>query len=121
MNILQETISPKRDSDFDQPDGQKPGPSRASVRILEGGDEDLSEPSDTVQAGLWIIIVFLSENKVKKTESEFTERSFLSTVIAYISGFMVSVTLLLYKMSRNYRYVTKVLAKEKKDLKVSFF
>lgn len=69
LNILQQTSSPKRDSDFDQPDGQKPGPSRSSVRILEGCDEDLSEPSDTVQAGLWISIVFLSENKAKKTES----------------------------------------------------
>lgn len=47
------------------------------------------------------------------------ERSFLATIAAVISGFMVSVTLLLFKMSRNYRYVTKVLAKEKKDLKVS--
>lgn len=32
---------------------------------------------------------------------------------------MVSITLRLYKLSRNYRYVTKVLSKEKKELKVS--
>lgn len=39
--------------DFDQPDGQKPGPSRGSVRIVEGIDDDLSEPSDTAKAGLY--------------------------------------------------------------------
>lgn len=37
--------------EFDQPDGQKPGPSRASVKIIEGSDESLSEPSDTAKAG----------------------------------------------------------------------
>lgn len=53
--------------------------------------------------------------------STFTERSFLATIVAYISGLMVSITLRLYKMSRNYRYVTKVLSKEKKELKVRTF
>lgn len=48
------------------------------------------------------------------------EKSFLSTIASFISGLTVSVTLRLYKMSRNYRYVTRVLAKEKKELKVSF-
>ncbi|XP_037048036.1 piezo-type mechanosensitive ion channel component isoform X2 [Bradysia coprophila] len=83
------------DDDYDQPDGQKPGPSRASVKIMEAIDDDLSEPSDTAKA----------------------EKSFLSTIVSFISGLTVSITLRLYKMSRNYRYVTKVLAKEKKDLK----
>lgn len=49
---MNEIINSSYQSDFDQPDGQKPGPSRASVRIMEGSDEELSEPSDTVQAGL---------------------------------------------------------------------
>lgn len=44
-------------SDFDQPDGQKPGPSRASVRILEGSDEDMSEPSETAKEGLLVYLL----------------------------------------------------------------
>lgn len=38
-------------------------------------------------------------------------------VTAFISGILVSMTLRLYKLSRNYRYVTRVLSKEKKALK----
>lgn len=36
---------------------------------------------------------------------------------AFISGILVSATLRLYKLSRNYRYVMQVLSKEKKALK----
>lgn len=38
-------------------------------------------------------------------------------ITAFISGILVSMTLRLYKLSRNYRYVTRVLSKEKKALK----
>lgn len=38
-------------------------------------------------------------------------------ITAFISGILVSITLRLYKLSRNYRYVTRVLSKEKKALK----
>lgn len=43
----------------------------------------------------------------------------LAFITAFISGVMVSITLRLYRLSRNYRYVMRVLSKEKKDLKVS--
>lgn len=45
------------------------------------------------------------------------EPSAFAFVTAFISGVIVSLTLRLYKLSRNYRYVTRVLSKEKKALK----
>lgn len=42
----------------------------------------------------------------------------LAFVTAFISGILVSMTLRLYKLSRNYRYVTRILSKEKKVLKL---
>lgn len=45
------------------------------------------------------------------------ESSAFAFVTAFISGILVSMTLRLYKLSRNYRYVTRVLSKEKKALK----
>lgn len=46
-----------------------------------------------------------------------SEPSAFAFVTAFISGVIVSLTLRLYKLSRNYRYVTRVLSKEKKALK----
>lgn len=47
----------------------------------------------------------------------YTESSAFAFITAFISGVLVSMTLRLYKLSRNYRYVTRVLSKEKKALK----
>lgn len=46
-----------------------------------------------------------------------TVSSAFAFITAFISGILVSMTLRLYKLSRNYRYVTRVLSKEKKALK----
>lgn len=43
--------------------------------------------------------------------------SLFAFISAFISGVLVSMTLRLYKMSRKYRYVMRVLSKEKKVLK----
>lgn len=45
------------------------------------------------------------------------ESSAFAFITAFVSGVLVSLTLRLYKLSRNYRYVTRILAKEKKALK----
>lgn len=49
--------------------------------------------------------------------NNIVESSAFAFVTAFISGLLVSLTLKLYKLSRNYRYVTRVLSKEKKSLK----
>lgn len=46
-----------------------------------------------------------------------SEPSAFAFLTAFVSGVIVSLTLRLYKLSRNYRYVTRVLSKEKKALK----
>lgn len=46
-----------------------------------------------------------------------SEPGALSFVTAFMSGILVSLTLRLYKLSRNYRYATRILSREKKELK----
>lgn len=41
----------------------------------------------------------------------------LAFVLAMLAGMLVTVTLRLYKLSRNYRYVMRVLAREKREMK----
>ncbi|XP_031619375.1 piezo-type mechanosensitive ion channel component isoform X7 [Contarinia nasturtii] len=82
--------------EFTQPDGEQPSTSRS----LDDEPDDLSEP-------------------LSSTGSERPAVSSAFTFIkAFISGILVSMTLRLYKLSRNYRYVTRVLSKEKKALKL---
>lgn len=47
-----------------------------------------------------------------------TEPSGIEFIMAFLSGMIVTITLRLYKLSRNFRYVSRVLTKEKQELKV---
>ena len=53
-------------------------------------------------------------SKDKKSKLSF---SALHTVLSFINGVIVSMTIRLHRVSRSYRYVMKVLAHEKKSLK----
>ncbi|XP_053696010.1 piezo-type mechanosensitive ion channel component isoform X3 [Sabethes cyaneus] len=98
----------------DEPDGQKPGTSKDSKHHGKGGtldeetrlisDEDDDEEGDEEQHSA----------KAKKSKFSF---SGLHLVTAFLAGALGSLTLRLHRVSRSYRYVMKVLAKEKKILK----
>ncbi|XP_055299200.1 piezo-type mechanosensitive ion channel component isoform X31 [Sitodiplosis mosellana] len=101
MTIEQELASATHKDEFIQPDGEQPSTSRS---LDDDDDDDDDEPDD------------LSE-PLSSTGTERPVSSAFAFIKAFISGILVSMTLRLYKLSRNYRYVTRVLSKEKKALK----
>ncbi|XP_055550145.1 piezo-type mechanosensitive ion channel component isoform X2 [Wyeomyia smithii] len=95
----------------EEPDGQKPSTSKDTkqhgqssldeeARLISDDDD---EEGDTQHSG-----------KAKKSKFSF---SGLHLVTAFLAGALGSLTLRLHRVSRSYRYVMKVLAKEKKSLK----
>lgn len=94
-------------------------PQNPSKSLFTQNDEDENgEPSE----GSYLSSRSCQDgDKEKETENEeksttFTEK--LKMVPVVISSVLVSITLELHRLSRNYRYVLQVLAREKKALKV---
>ncbi|XP_063707316.1 piezo-type mechanosensitive ion channel component isoform X4 [Culicoides brevitarsis] len=56
----------------------------------------------------------IEEDKIRKSRLHF---SGLNLVLTFINSFLVSLTIRLHRISRNYRFVMRVLAKEKRNLK----
>jgi hypothetical protein len=59
----------------------------------------------------------------KETETQRKRKLLMAKLMmipAFISSILVSITLRLHRVSRSYRYVMRVLAREKKILKVNF-
>ncbi|XP_058821886.1 piezo-type mechanosensitive ion channel component-like isoform X2 [Topomyia yanbarensis] len=99
----------KRDTDTEQPDGQKPSTSKDPRPQQTTAEEEARLISDDEDGE--------EEERIdepKKSRLSFTG---LHLVVAFIAGAIGSLTLRLHRVSRSYRYVMKVLAKEKKTLK----
>lgn len=93
-----------------QPDGARPSTSRA---FREDEDEQSKLIKDKSQED--------KEEKVKETEAAKRRKLLMSKLMmipTFISSVLVSLTLRLHRVSRSYRYVMRVLAREKKTLKV---
>lgn len=61
------------------------------------------------------------EEEKKETEAQRKRKLLMAKLMmipAFISSILVSITLRLHRVSRSYRYVMRVLAREKKILKV---
>lgn len=61
------------------------------------------------------------EGEKKETEAQRKRKLLMAKLMmipAFISSILVSITLRLHRVSRSYRYVMRVLAREKKVLKV---
>lgn len=56
----------------------------------------------------------LEEDNVRKSRLHF---SGINLVLTFINSFLVSITIRLHRISRNYRFVMRVLSKEKRNLK----
>ncbi|XP_065091959.1 piezo-type mechanosensitive ion channel component isoform X4 [Ochlerotatus camptorhynchus] len=94
----------------DQPDGQKPSTSKEPPRQQSSTDEEarlISDDDDEEEEQA-------EEREAKKSKFSF---SGFSLITAFLAGALGSLTLRLQRVSRSYRYVMKVLAKEKKILK----
>ncbi|XP_062548757.1 piezo-type mechanosensitive ion channel component isoform X4 [Armigeres subalbatus] len=91
----------------DEPDGQQPSTSREPPRPQSSTDEEARLISDDEDDDA-------EEFEVKKSKFSF---SGFNLVTAFLAGAIGSLTLRLHRVSRSYRYVMKVLAKEKKILK----
>lgn len=64
------------------------------------------------------------ETEKKETEAQKKRKALMAKLMmipAFISSVLVSLTLRLHRISRSYRYVMRVLAREKKTLKVCCF
>lgn len=90
-------------AEYEQADGQRAGTSRDPHPL----------PPSTPAAGDAAAAV----NDSDSTDNSDKELSGLAFVLALMSGVLVTVTKRLYKLSRNYRYVMRVLAREKEDMK----
>lgn len=56
----------------------------------------------------------IEEEKTRKIRLQFTG---LNLIVKFVNSVLVSLTIRLHRVSRNYRFVMRVLAKEKKALK----
>lgn len=56
----------------------------------------------------------LEEEKARKTRLQFSGLNF---ILKFINSALVTLTIRLHRVSRNYRFVMRVLSKEKKVLK----
>ncbi|KAL9707746.1 hypothetical protein quinque_011264 [Culex quinquefasciatus] len=109
--------SGKRKSDEDdEPDGQKPSTSKGTPRHQSSTDEEARLISDDDEEGDEEIDVEEATKGKAEKRSKFSF-SGLTLVTAFLAGALGSLTLRLHRVSRSYRYVMKVLAKEKKILK----
>lgn len=60
----------------------------------------------------------ITENDEEENEDKVSIVTYLKFLLAFINSTMVSMTKYLNRFSNDYRYIRKVLAKEKKSLKV---
>ncbi|XP_055643566.1 piezo-type mechanosensitive ion channel component isoform X1 [Toxorhynchites rutilus septentrionalis] len=98
----------KKDADdSEEPDGQRPGTSRDTSRHQFTTEEEVRLLSDDEEEEETV-------GEPKKSKFSF---SGLNLITAFLAGAIGSLTLRLHRVSRSYRYVMKVLAKEKKILK----
>ncbi|XP_055598919.1 piezo-type mechanosensitive ion channel component-like isoform X5 [Uranotaenia lowii] len=99
--------------DTDQADGQKPSTSKKQPRAQSSTDEEARLISDDDEEE------HETEEQEEEEEPKKSKLSFsgLNLVTAFLAGALGSLTLRLHRVSRSYRYVMKVLAKEKKILK----
>ncbi|KAL1382276.1 hypothetical protein pipiens_013259 [Culex pipiens pipiens] len=106
----------RKSDDDDEPDGQKPSTSKGTPRHQSSTDEEARLISDDDEEGDEEIDV---EEATKGKAGKRSKFSFsgLTLVTAFLAGALGSLTLRLHRVSRSYRYVMKVLAKEKKILK----
>lgn len=109
---------------IEQPDDQKPSTSHGvfndDVDDDDGSDEpdELSDPTSSADEQSTNEFVLQTEFGFDYTIfCNFKGSSALAFISAFISGILVSITLRLYKLSRKYRYVMRILSKEKKLLK----
>ncbi|XP_053676328.1 piezo-type mechanosensitive ion channel component [Anopheles nili] len=96
---------------LDAPDAQQAGPSRQLHPQQSITDEEarlLSDEEDDVEAK--------KEPAVEEKKSKFS-LSALALIPAFVAGALGSLTLRLHRASRNYRYVMRVLTREKQVLK----
>lgn len=90
-------------------------PEQASLSSAIEGD-DLDEDLDKISE---IDDVDASKSKEETDEAKVSFLTYFRFIWAFINSTMVSMTRYLNRYSNDYRYVRKVLAKEKKLLKVS--
>uniref|UniRef100_A0A182PCF5 Piezo-type mechanosensitive ion channel component n=1 Tax=Anopheles epiroticus TaxID=199890 RepID=A0A182PCF5_9DIPT len=96
----------------DAPDAQKAGPSRGLHAQQSITDEEarlLSDEEDEVEGSR-------KAEAAEEKKSKFS-LSGLALIPAFLAGVVGSVTLRLHRASRNYRYVMRVLTREKQVLK----
>lgn len=98
-----------------QPDGARPSTSRAfrDDEDSSAADEQSKLIKDKSQEE--------KDDEVKETEAAKKRKLLMSKLMmipTFISSVLVSLTLRLHRISRSYRYVMRVLAREKKTLKV---
>uniref|UniRef100_A0A182QXP0 Piezo-type mechanosensitive ion channel component n=1 Tax=Anopheles farauti TaxID=69004 RepID=A0A182QXP0_9DIPT len=118
---LSEPIPPPRHSEsgprhrklivLDAPDAEKPGPSRELHPQQSITDEEarlLSDEEDEVEGK--------KDEAPEEKKSKFS-LSGLALIPAFLAGAVGSLTLRLHRASRNYRYVMRVLTREKQVLK----
>lgn len=96
-----------------QSDGARPSTSR--------GFRDDEDSSAADEKSKLIKDKSQEENEAKETEAAKKRKLLMSKLMmipTFISSVLVSLTLRLHRISRSYRYVMRVLAREKKTLKV---
>lgn len=83
------------DPGLTQTDSQQPSSSKTTTQ-----EEEMSK--------------LLEEEKARKSRLQFSGINF---ILKFINSSLVTLTIRLHRVSRNYRFVMRVLAKEKKTLK----
>uniref|UniRef100_A0A336MIL0 CSON012824 protein n=1 Tax=Culicoides sonorensis TaxID=179676 RepID=A0A336MIL0_CULSO len=124
---------PDDKDELDEEEKQTKEGKRLSRKMTLGQDAD-DEPGQDTEAGLTQsddpqpstsksgtataeeteMSKLLEEDKERKSRLHF---SGLNLVLSFINSLLVSITIRLHRVSRNYRFVMRVLAKEKRNLK----
>lgn len=99
---------------------------RASLSALTPGSQkrqstkdmhtDDSKSHDNVDASTSTAAKQAEEEEIEEEEEELSTRN---PIVRLLEGLLVSIAVRLNRFSRNYRYVMKILAEEKKTLKES--
>uniref|UniRef100_A0A1L8DF30 Putative piezo-type mechanosensitive ion channel component isoform x14 n=1 Tax=Nyssomyia neivai TaxID=330878 RepID=A0A1L8DF30_9DIPT len=111
-------IAAKHREDVDELDRDKPGPSRQAHAYKSPSDSDDDDDPTERQH----LKRSSSEESVTETDGDERPRGRLvglKLIWAFIEGAMVSLIIRLNRISRHYRYVVRVLAREKIELKNS--
>uniref|UniRef100_A0A336KKQ0 CSON012824 protein n=1 Tax=Culicoides sonorensis TaxID=179676 RepID=A0A336KKQ0_CULSO len=104
-----EPIPPQK---FDADD--EPGQDTEAGLTQSDDPQPSTSKSGTATAEETEMSKLLEEDKERKSRLHF---SGLNLVLSFINSLLVSITIRLHRVSRNYRFVMRVLAKEKRNLK----